>query len=227
MKNFFTFLVISTILIACEENAVEENKTVSIVSTGEIDGTISNFSPKVFTDYFGGGQGSELRIGWELNGEAMRAFLSFDMSSILPSADEKIEISKAYLKVYESNTNLLPFTAEGSRTVEAYMLDGGTDIESSDYDALAFANCGTIATTGYSVLTEHAVNIKTALINYLDESNYLIDHVEFRLQFIGDDNVVFADPRAQSYFAIFSGDESSYLDYRPVIEIEYTIKPVK
>lgn len=225
MKKLFFVAFAALLLSSCEKEETSQTKIIKIVSDGEIDGTLSNYSTRVFTDYYGGGQGKEIRIGWELNGEAMRGFLSFSIADIIPKSDEVLTINKAYLKVYESNTNLLPFTAgDESRTVEAYLVDCGSTIESSDYDTTPHDSCGTIATTGYSVLTEHAINVETAISEYIAESTTTVDNIQFRLQFTNDTNGDFYDPRSQSYFAIFSGNETHYIDYVPVLEIEYTLK---
>jgi len=211
--KYLLFFAISLGLAACSK---ESSKTVTILSDQDLDGHIINSTPKAIksSDLY-------LNMGWT-GGSAMRAFLSFNISGIMPSGSKTLVIEKAVLKVYESNTNMLPFSGESAtRVVETYLLDYGT-LDAADYDCATIANCGVIATWGYNVLEEHALNVSDPVINYL-EGNTSVANLQFRLQFTNNDNVASTSTLSSAMWRIYSGEDqgTNFNDYRPVIEISY------
>lgn len=193
--------------------------TKSFISEVDNEGIITNSTPKVFTPYYAGGQGKEITIGWNAQGNAMRGFLSFDFSVIKPKTGDVLVIDRAMLKVYEANTNMHPFDGDGIRTVECYLVNY-QDLDISDFDLQAIDNCGTIAVTGYNVLTEHPLVI-TSKVSALLLANPATTKFQFRLQFTSDDNLAEGSQLKQSMWNIFAGEESGKAAYRPVLQIKY------
>lgn len=56
MKNAIVIFTLLTLLSACNKEKTEITETIDFISTGVLDGTISNFNPPVFNDYFSGSQ---------------------------------------------------------------------------------------------------------------------------------------------------------------------------
>ena len=156
MKKSILFIVLAILFIVPVWGQANKTQffTKSFISEVDNEGIITNSTPRVFTPYYAGGQGKEITIGWNAQGHAMRGFLSFDFSGIKPTSGDVLVIDRALLKVYEANTNMLPFNGDGVRTVECYLVDY-QNLDISDFDLQATDNCGTVAVTGYSVLTEH------------------------------------------------------------------------
>lgn len=189
------------------------------------DGTITNSTPRAIADNFDGSNGKALRIGWDYDGPAMRSFITFDITSILPSEEEEITIESAVFKVYEENTNLLPFDGNNEvRTVEAYLLDY-QNLDFNDFDLTPVAHCGTMATWGYNVLEEHSLDVTSVLSDYLSTSPETISQIQFRLQFTDDTTVPQTDNSGYDggMWCIFAKEDNS--EYVPRLSIEYTIRP--
>lgn len=202
--------------------ACEKDDTYTIELEAMSDGVITNSSPRVINGYFNGLQGKELRIGWDNNGYAMRAFVTFNISSILPPSDKSLTINSAILKIYESNTNLHPFDANDSeRVVKADLLEYFT-LNTNDYDVNGIMNCGIIANSGYNVLEEHTLDVKNAIWNYYSQDPANNHQVQFRLRFSDDSNVTDPDNSELdgSTWNIFAEEEENY--YTPILEISYT-----
>jgi major membrane immunogen (membrane-anchored lipoprotein) len=224
-KSAFILLTVSSVLLtSCSKNDDDLNtsQTAIILSTMDNDGYIENTTVKtVFTSDF------RLKIGWEA-GYATRSFLSFNISVLQPtSADKILVIDKAVLKVYEQNTNMLPFTEGATRVVETYLVNYGT-LDASDYSGETVANCGTIATTGFSVLTEHPLNVTTPVSNYV-ASNTSVSDLQFRLQFTNNDNVTIASTLYNAMWCVYSGEnqDNSLNAYRPVLVVTYHFNTIQ
>lgn len=196
-----------------------QTQTKTFISEGANDGIILNSTPKLVKDYYSGGQGKEITIGWDANGFAMRGFISFDVLSISPSTDKVLVIEDAVLKVYEANTNLNPFSGDGFRTVDCFLVDYKT-LDINDYDDQYLGKCGVIASSGYSVLTEHPLNVTTQVASLI-KSYPSTNKFQFRLQISSDGNVSNDSSLKQAMWNIFSGDETQLADYRPVLVIKY------
>jgi hypothetical protein len=193
--------------------------TKSFISEIGNEGIITNSKPRVLTPYYAGGQGKEITIGWDAQGNAMRGFLSFDVSGIKPKPGDVLVIDRAVLKVYEANTNMHPFNGDGVRTVECNLVDY-QELDISDFDQQAVDACGTIAVTGYSVLTEHPL-VVTSKVSARLLAKPSASKIQFRLQFTSDDNLADGSPLKQSMWNIFAGEETSKAAYRPVLQIKY------
>ncbi len=193
--------------------------TKSFISEADNEGYVTNSSPKTFFPYYAGGQGKEITIGWDGQGFAMRGFISFDFSAIRPKTGETLVIDKAVLKVYEANTNMHPFNGDGVRSVQCYLVDY-KEIDPNDFDIQPIDNCGTIAVTGYSVLTEHPLVVTPKLSAQLLERP-ATTKFQFRLQFTSDDNLAEGSQLKQSMWNIFSGEEDRKVAYRPTLVLRY------
>jgi hypothetical protein len=204
-----------------EEHFFVPPKTISIISDAANDGFIINSKPAVLKSFQQGSQGKEIQIGWNEKGKAMRGFLSFDVMKLLPKdPKQKLIIDAATLNIYESNTNMHPFDGEGKRTVQLFLVDYGK-LETKDFNIEAVSGCGTIAKWGYNVLNKHSLNVTDKLNTYLG-SKPEATAFQFRLQFTNDKNVNPAQSELEkSMWCIFSGDESDYKDYRPVLSLKY------
>jgi hypothetical protein len=223
-RLLIAFLAIVSI-ISCSKSDDEPlvTQTKTILSSASLDGSIENYTIKTpNTSYY------RLQIGWN-GGYASRAFLSFDLSSVLPTAaDQKMVIEKAVLKVYEQNTNMMPFTGEGgNRVVETYLLNYGTTLTGSAFGQATLANCGVIAVTGYSVLTEHPLDVTSFVSAYYNGSYtgspYTATQFQFRLQFTNNDNVNSSSTLDNAMWCIYSGDDqgANLNPYRPVLQLIY------
>jgi hypothetical protein len=191
----------------------------SFISDVDNEGYIANSKQKVLFPYYAGGQGKEITIGWNGQGYAMRGFISFDFSWIKPKNGEQLIIDKAVLKVFEANTNMHPFNGDGERTVQCYLLDY-QDLDPNDFDIQPIDNCGTIAVTGYSVLTEHPLVVTSKLVSLLSEKP-ATTQFQFRLQFTSDDQPGAGSELKQSMWNIFAGSEVQKAAYRPVLVLKY------
>ena len=219
--NFFIIAIIG--LIACNsEDGLTSTQIETFISSGDNDGYIENLSSPVVQNYFAGSQGKSLCVGWNSNGYCMRSFLSFDISTIMPSSDKELIINEALLQVYEANTNMHPFDGAGVRVVNCYLLNYGT-LDISDYGLEPFSDCGAISTWGYNVLKEYPLNVTSAINNFL-VTNPIESKLQFRLQFLPDGNVQNTSPLAGSMWNIFSGEETQKSDYRPKLTIKYHYK---
>jgi hypothetical protein len=222
---FYLFLFsVFTAFLSCEEDKSEAEVLVVDLKPFS-DATITNSVPRTIADNFEGAHGKALRIGWDYVGPAMRSFITFDISSILPDSDEELIINNATLIVYEENTNLHPFDVnKESRTIDVYLLDYD-NLDFSDFDLTPIASCGSIATWGYNVLEGHSLDVTAYLSDYYS-NNMDVDKVQFRLQ-ITDDIVV---PQTDNsgydgnMWSIFAKED--YSEHVPRLNIEYLIQPV-
>jgi len=221
LKKYLKLLLI-IIFFGCNKDRDEVNvsKTMNIEAIS--NGTIINSTPREILNYFEGPGGKELRIGWTEDGYSMRSFVSFKISQMLPPSGKELIINSAWLKVYESNTNLFPFEGDGGNRNVLVSLFDYKELDESDFDAPVSALCGIIASGGYNVLQAYLIDVTDAVSNY-----YQImpdDHFRFRLQFNADTNVVNLDNTDLdgSMWNIFAGEDDS--EYVPVLEVEYTHK---
>ncbi len=222
MKYTCLSLLFLFIVFACKKE--DEPKTITLTAVS--DGYIINTTPRTVSKFYDGLCGRNIQIGWKSSGEAMRGFLTFNLSDILPGNDEDLEILNADLKVYECNTNLHPFDGDnGSRNVEVYLVDYHT-LDGSDYGIVPLDTCGIIATWGYNVLEEHALNLTNTIRQYYRMDPINNTTVQFRLQFSEDENI--ANPNTSdldgSIWSFFAEEETSYTEMRPTLEIEYRHK---
>jgi hypothetical protein len=227
MKISPTMIVLVAFAVAVNSCSKEEDNTHSYSKELKpfSDATITNSTPRTIADNFNGANGKALWIGWDYEGPAMRSFITFDITSILPAEDEEIIIESAVLKVYEENTNLLPFDGNNEvRTVEAYLLDY-QNLDFNDFDLAPIAHCGTLATWGYKVLEEHSLDVTSVISDYLNTSTETISQVQFRLQFTDDTTVPQTDNSGYDggMWCIFAREDNS--EYVPKLSIEYTIRP--
>ncbi len=214
------FLSVIFFFPASGANGSTELKYKVFFSEASNDGIIINSLPKTISDYYAGGQGKEITMGWNASGYAMRGFISFNATAISPSNGSILIIDSAVLTVYESNTNLRPFAGDDiNRSVECYLLNY-EKLDTALYNIAPVTKCGTIATTGYSVLTEHSLNV-TSDINKQISANTSVYKFIFRLQFTNDDNVNSTNPLSQAMWNVFSGDETRLADYRPKLIVKY------
>ncbi|GEM_PF-4220546 len=193
--------------------------TKSFISDPDNEGYITDSKPRFLQPYYSGGQGKEIIMGWNAEGFAMRGFISFDFSTIQPKAGEVLVIDKATLKVFEANTNMHPFNGDGARTVQCYLVDYA-NLDISDYDLQPIDSCGTIAVTGYSVLTEHPLVVTSKMVALL-KRNSATSKIQFRLQFSPDDNLSDGSQLKQSMWNVFSGEEIQKAAYRPQLQVKY------
>jgi len=193
--------------------------TKTFVSDADNEGYIVNSNQKTLFPYYTGGQGKEITIGWNEQGFAMRGFISFNFSGISAKAGETLVIDKALLRVFEANTNMHPFNGDGQRSVQCYLVDY-EDLDPGDFDLQPIDNCGTIAITGYSVLTEHPL-VVTQKVNALFKAKPATTKFQFRLQFTSDDNLSGGSQLKQSMWNIFAGSEDHKTDYRPFLVLKY------
>ncbi|HEX3010395.1 MAG TPA: hypothetical protein VHO90_22575, partial [Bacteroidales bacterium] len=164
---------------------------------------------------------SRLDIGW-IGGASTRSFLTYDLVGITPPVQRVLKVEKVVLKVYEKNTNMLPFTGEGiQRVVEVYLLNYGT-LDATDFDRATSENCGVITNTGYSVLKEYTLDVTGPVNRYL-ASGGTISRLQFRLQLTHNDNVnTTTSTLGQAMWSLFSGEDQADLnDYRPRIDVTY------
>lgn len=221
MKKSILFIALALLFIVPAWGQVNKTQffTKSFIPEVDNEGIITNSTPKVFTPYYAGGQGKEITIGWNAQGHAMRGFLSFDVAGIKPKAGDILVIDRVLLKVYEANTNMHPFDGDGVRTVECNLVDY-QDLDITDFDLPAIDNCGTIAVTGYSVLTEHPL-VVTSKVSALLQAKPATTKIQFRLQFTSDDNLADGSQLKQSMWNIFAGEELPKAAFRPVLQIKY------
>jgi hypothetical protein len=222
--NFFkTALLLMSfgivVITSCKKNDEDTTaiQTTTIVSSMNNDGYIENTATKtVYT------ADSRLKIGWD-GTLATRSFLSFSIAALLPtSPDKKMVIDKAVLKVYEQNTNLFPFTQGANRVVNTYLVNYGT-LDARDYDGEILADCGVIASTPTSVLTEHPLDVSIPVARYIT-SNASVPDLQFRLEFThGDDIATLANLLYNAMWCIYSGENQEALlnSYRPVLVLTY------
>jgi hypothetical protein len=216
-KKYLFLLAIPLLLAGCKDDESIDStpQIIKVLSSAADDGYVTNSSPRMVNV-----SDKTLDMGWR-GGKAMRAFLSFDISSI-QSSNKLLVIDDAVLKVYESNTNMLPFSGEGvDRVVEAYLLPYSS-LDAADFDVQNLSNCGVLTNCGFSVLKEYTLdvtdNVDGLQTSYPDDSK-----LQFRLQFTHNDNVSASSTLSQAMWRIFSGEEqeSNKNKYRPVIEITY------
>ena len=224
MKTKFFFLIIFATTLSfssCKNDNKEVLGEKTFISDAAIDGLITNSSPKIISDYYTSGAGrKEITIGWDANGYSMRGFISFNVSSILPSNEQKLVIDNAELCVYQSNCNLFPFA--DNKTMQCYLIDYGLSLEATDYDATTISNCGVIASASKGVLDEFKLNISSALNSYIS-SDPLANRYQFRLQSNSTSNVTSTSSQAQAMWNIFAGDQPLMAgnDYRPQLTIKF------
>jgi uncharacterized MAPEG superfamily protein len=222
MKYSYLFLLLMVISFACKKK--DEPKTIKLTAVS--DGYIINANPRTVNKFYDGLCGRNIQIGWMNSGEAMRGFLTFNLSDILPGNNEDLEILNVDLKIYECNTNLHPFDGDNaSRNVQVYLLNYHT-LDASDYMLQPLDTCGIIATWGYNVLEEHALNITKTIQQYYQADPINNTTVQFRIQFSTDDNIV--NPNTSdldgSIWSFFAEEEASYTEMRPTLEIEFRYK---
>jgi hypothetical protein len=123
---------------------------------------------------------------------------------------------------YIENTNLFPFTQGTSRVVNTYLVNYGT-LDGRDYDGDILADCGVIASTPTSVLTEHPLDVSIPVARYIT-SNASVPDLQFRLEFThGDDIATLANLLYNAMWCIYSGENQEALlnAYRPVLVLTY------
>jgi len=222
-KNCCRYLLASLLALllttACEKDGVTVTQIRDFISLANDDGYIENLSNRVVHSYYTGPQGRALNVGWNGTGHAMRGFISFDLSDIMPPASRELVIDEALLKMYEANTNMHPFDGAGMRAVNCYLLEYGS-LDKSDYDLAPFADCGTITSWGYNVLKEYPLKI-TSFMNSFHQANPTTTKFQFRLQFVPDGNVTPPSPLTSAMWSFFAGDETAKTDYRPTLTIKY------
>lgn len=226
MKSFnYSFVLVllfgTFVLSSCNKNNDEPKLSKTFTSEASIDGYITNSNVKGVSDFYLSGAGyKEICIGWDASGYSMRGFLSFDISSILPTSGNKLVIDNATLTVFEANTNLNPFS--DNKLILCYLIDYGTSLDANDYDAPTTSNLGTIASASKGVLSGFIINITTQLNNY-NLSNSSFTRYQFRLQSNSLSNVSNTSSDAQAMWNIFSGDQSLMggSDFCPKLNVEY------
>ena len=233
MKSSLALIALLSIglIMGCKKDPVTYTQSFTPSEDGFISKS-SGISYSVEDFALGAADKHELRIGWNTDGHPMRAFLTFDISAINDNINGIYEFDQVVLKVYESNTNLLPFTGDnGQRTVDIDFVNY-TNLEPTAYDRPAMVEAGTIASNGFNVLAEYSLDVTTEFINYFSIRNYpqLINTepllIQFRLQFSDDEVVI--DPLtselAGAMWNIFSmEDPLEGGAYVPVLEVTYTV----
>ena len=224
MKSLSIIPAIAIFLVAfgCKKDAAPKFAQLFAIN----DGFITNSNPKTITEYYDGLCGRNIQIGWTNSGDAMRGFISFDISQILPSEEEKLNLLNVELNVYECNTNLHPFDGDGgTRGVEVYLLDY-RNLHVDDFNANAVANCGIIASWGYNVLEEYALNITEIAKSYYNEDPLKRTRLQFRMQFTNDQNITNTDSSDLdgSIWSFFAEEETSYNEISASLNIEYEYK---
>lgn len=224
-SSYLLFVLLFAIFIGSCNKDEDKEKTVTLIAVS--DGYVSNTNPRAVIESFDGLCGKNIQIGWNNAGKALRGFVTFDITPILPGDGEVLTINSSVLKVNECNTNLHPFDGDGgSRTVQAHLVEYGI-LDANDYNIYEINTCGTIATTGYNVLQEHSFDVKNAVSTYYERDPDNITTFQFRFQFTNDANIANPDVSeldgsTWSFFAEESGDQ----EYRPRLEIVYTLKNV-
>lgn len=226
MKKF-SLLAISLIVLfiaSCKKDDDEEAPSIQYYSTNiyteaDFDGYIVNSTPKIVENYYNGGQGKEITIGWNNNGFAMRGFISFNYSNLLPASGNILVLDEAILKVYEANTNLNPFNGEGARTIQCYLIDYNS-LDATDFDAQTLYSFGNIVTSGSAVLRESAINVTTKLAELI-KVNQARNKFQFRLQFTNDSNVPDNHVLEQAMWNSFAGEEVTKTAFKPTLYLKY------
>lgn len=197
--------------------------TKEFISDGTKDGYIeyrgSSFKP-IINDYYSHAIGKALCTGWTANGNALRSFLSFDIAEIQPTEGQKLIIEEVKLSVYEVNTNMLPFTSDGKRAVECFLVNYGT-LSNGSFKLEHFADCGIITTNGFNSLKEYPLIVTTPVADFI-KANPTAKEIQFRLQFekdISEENNL--NELKSAMWLIFGGDEDSKTDYRPKLKVKY------
>ena len=210
-------------LMGCKktENALVITPTQStiVTSSGSLDGFIVNSNPKTIKL-----SDKTLDMGWT-GGAATRAFVSFDLTAILPASNQTLVIESVDLTVYESNTNMLPFSGEGvTRVVSTYLLDYGT-LDSTDFNRSFITDCGVITNTGYNVLNDYVLSVTQPVTDYLNR-NTTASNVQFRLQFSNNENVPMSSTLSSAQWRVYSGEDQGtlYNTYRPTLSLKYHYK---
>ncbi|HEX3008118.1 MAG TPA: hypothetical protein VHO90_10930 [Bacteroidales bacterium] len=217
--KYLLFLAVSAIAVSCSKSDDEDepvSETITFLSNKDLDGHIVNSTPRTVKN-----AESRLDIGWT-GGASTRSFLTYDLVGITPPVQRVLKVEKVVLKVYEKNTNMLPFTGEGiQRVVEVYLLNYGT-LDASDFDRATSENCGVITNTGYSVLKEYTLDVTGPVNRYL-ASGGSISRLQFRLQLTHNENVnTTTSTLGQAMWSLFSGEDQADLnDYRPRIDVTY------
>jgi hypothetical protein len=223
MKKYNIILVAVLLPIALltssykkDKKPVTQTKTITLVSDMNSDGYIVNTTPKTIFK-----ADTRLKIGWD-GGFASRAFLSFNISDILPPSGKKLIINRAVLKVYEQNTNMLPFRGEEiTRVVQTYLLNYST-LDANDFDGVTIADCGVITTSGSNVLKEYPLDVSIPVAGYI-RSNTSVSALQFRLQLTHNENVTETSTLSNAMWCIYSGEDqgATFNNYRPVLHITY------
>ncbi|MCP4123195.1 MAG: hypothetical protein GY751_15685 [Bacteroidetes bacterium] len=228
MKRFLLSLVVIVCIGTLHSCNDDDDNMLTTTLSASSDGFIVNSTPRLQYDMvLGGGGKAELRTGWNSSGFAMRSFLTFSLSSILPAdPSKKIHFDRIVLKIYESNTNLHPFTGDGGqRVVNAFLTDFGTlDINDFNIGTIDFA--GIIATNGYIVLKEYPLDVTSVASAWYNLDPDGVNTFQFRLQFSDDDNL--ANPLTSeltgSMWNIFAEEGTLNSNaYDPVLKISYNI----
>ncbi len=199
--------------------------TKTFVSEGENDGYIINTPTPTLHDYYNYGGDHCLLMGWDDNGYAIRSFLSFDISSIIPKDNKELIIEHAYLKTAQCGWTIgHPFNEDGIRNVNTYLVEYG-ELDTGDFDIEIIDDCGVLATKGASPISHYDLNVKNMLKNYI-AGKPGVSSIQFRLQFNPGDNVPANSALSGSYWRILSGDPQGTVmdDYSAMLEITYHYK---
>jgi len=228
MKRFLLCLIAIVCIGTFPSCNDDDDNMLTTTLTASSGGFIVNAAPREIYDMvLGAGNKVELRTGWNSSGHAMRSFLTFDISTIIPAdQSKKINFDRIILKVYESNTNLHPFTGDGGqRVVNVYFGYFGT-LDFTDYNFSQFGLAGIIAASGYNVLKEYSLDVTNIAVQYYELNLDFLTSLEFRLQFSDDDNL--ANPLTSeltgSMWNIFAEEGTLNSNaYDPVLQISYSI----
>ncbi len=223
MNKLLILFLLTFVLLSCSKEKKEYKEQIStkITSSGTSDGYIVNAQPKQLFIYNELHDSNELLVGWDLNGYNIRSFLSFNLNSILPNTGEHITLEKVELVVFESSITQNPFTSEGVRSIEAYIIDYNR-LVTSLYDASMETHCGTIVHGSDSLSGTQTLDITRSFAQYMEERGYLDEDVEFRFQFTRDSNVDQTSPLRGSKWGLYAKHHQNPTDFHPVLKITYT-----
>ncbi len=233
MKTYLKYGIFITLLYiawSCKKDNTDNTPTMvslteTFVSVGENDGYIINTPTPTLHDYYNYGGYHCLVMGWDDNGYAIRSFLSFDISSILPKNNKKLVIEQAHLKTAQAGWAInSPFNADGIRHVKTYLVEYGT-LDTGDFDTEIVADCGVLATKGGTPLSRYDLNVNNPIKNYV-AAHPAVATIQFRLQFNPGDDVTANSALAGSYWRMLSGDPHGDItdDYLAMLEIKYHYK---
>lgn len=221
-----TILLLTLFWVFCSFKQDKPKKeTFTKTFTAIRDGYVVNSNPQSKEEFYvGGNEYKELLIGWNQEGHAIRAFVSFDISSIYPSDTSKeFTLNSVVLTVYEANTNMLPFSGDDRKnSVNVFLVNYG-ELEAGDFDSSDAQLCGSITSNGYNVLEDYSLNVTNRVKNQIANHDQR-DLLQFRLQFTNDKNIKNPDESDLdgSTWNIFASEEEMK-SYVPRLTVRYTI----